>query len=356
MYLSAETLDDLLIKVYRRLLRTQGIAEINPTKGLATEIYGALLQIRNPRARLSRTERRNIFFSCLGEFLWYLAGTDKLDFIQYYIPIYSKFSDDQKTIFGAYGPRLFALNGNINQVHNVIKTLRNNDASRRAVIQLFRAEDLAANLQSRREDLPCTCTLQFTVRKHQLHMMVMMRSNDAFKGLPHDVFSFTMLQEIIARALGVEIGLYKHAVGSLHLYAEDTQDVQDYLDEGIQERIIMPPMPPEDPMASIETMIRAERAIRLGDRPRFDNVKPYWKDLIRLLLIYRHSKIPTTIFPIKTIKSIKGKMHSDFFDMYIQKREHRVNRPIAPATPLLFDAADLDAQQSPTTMQAINGR
>ncbi|WP_260436147.1 hypothetical protein [Burkholderia sp. Bp9143] len=53
MYLTAETIDDLLRKVYGRLLRKRGLGEINPTKGPATEINGALLLLKNPRARLS---------------------------------------------------------------------------------------------------------------------------------------------------------------------------------------------------------------------------------------------------------------------------------------------------------------
>ncbi|MGW8308718.1 MAG: thymidylate synthase [Achromobacter pulmonis] len=345
MYISAETLDDLLIKVYRRLLRSKGDADINPTKGLATEINGALLQLRNPRARLSRTERKNTLFSCLGEFLWYLAGSNDLKFIQYYIPKYDEYSDDGETIFGAYGPRLFSLNGKIDQLKNVVETLKKNGESRRAVVQLFRGEDLAADLVERKNDLPCTCTLQFTLRKHQLHMLVMMRSNDAFKGLPHDVFAFTMLQEIIARTLEVEVGLYKHAVGSLHLYATDTQNARDYLEEGVQERLAMPAMPWEDPAPSIETLVYAEHAIRTGGQPKYHSVDPYWEDLIRLLSIFRYSKIPTTKYPTRKIRDIKSKMNSDFFDIYIQRRENRLKQSPVVEEPLLFDGAALDAQQ-----------
>jgi thymidylate synthase len=345
MYLSAETLDDLLLKVYRRLLRKRGASEINPTKGPATEISGVLLQIKNPRARLSRTERKNTLFSCLGEFLWYLAGTDKLDFIKYYIDGYEKFSDDGKTIYGAYGPRLFGLNGNINQVRNVIETLRASPTSRRAVIQLFRGEDLAENLESRREDLPCTCTLQFTIRNHQLHAIVMMRSNDAFKGLPHDVFAFTMLQELIARSLGVEVGPYKHAVGSLHLYTENTKAVQDYLAEGVQERVPMPPMPAGDPWPSVAMLLKAERAIRFGRQPSFANLAPFWSDLVRLLEVFRYSRDSAKGEQQKLITGIKKQMDSAVFDTHILKRQRRIPKPIQPAEPMLFDVEELDLLQ-----------
>lgn len=345
MYLSADTLDDLLFKLYRRLLRKRGSSDIAPTKGAATEINGALLQIRNPRARLSRTERKSTLFSCLGEFLWYLAATDKLDFIRYYIPRYRDYSDDGKTIYGAYGPRLFSLNGSIDQVQNVIETLRASNSSRRAVIQLFRGEDLDDNLQSRREDLPCTCTLQFTVRNHQLNLMVMMRSNDAFMGLPHDVFAFTMLQELIARTLGVEVGPYKHAVGSLHLYTKDTKSIQDYLDEGVQERVPMPPMPFGNPWPSVEKLLKAERAIRRGRPPSLAGLDPYWCDLVRLLEVFRYSQDSAKREQRKMIADIKKRMNSPVYDAHILKRQRRVTHAALPAEPMLFDAEELDAQQ-----------
>jgi thymidylate synthase len=345
MYLSAETLDDLLLKLYKHLLRKRGSSDITPTKGPATEINGALLQIKNPRARLSRTEKKGTLFSCLGEFLWYLAGSNKVEFIEYYIHGYDAFSDDGKTIFGAYGPRLFGLNGTINQVQNVIDTLTASSASRRAVIQLFRGEDLADNLEMRREDLPCTCTLQFSVRNNQLHAMVMMRSNDAFLGLPHDVFAFTMLQELIARSLGVEVGPYKHAVGSLHLYTKHTKAIQDYLDEGIQERIPMPPMPYGDPWSSVQTLLKAERAIRRGRQPSFGSLDPYWGDFVRLLEVFRYSRDAAKGEQRKKISEIKKQMSSSVYDAHILKRQRRVPKPLLPSAPMLFDPDELDALQ-----------
>ena len=59
-----------------------------------------------------------------------------------------------------------------------------------------------------------------------------MRLNDALVGLPHDVFCFTMLQEIVARSLSVELGGYKHAVGSLHLYKTHVDAAHQFLEEG----------------------------------------------------------------------------------------------------------------------------
>lgn len=199
MRLSDQTLDDLLRKLFPKLLSSR--IDISASRGHARELFGVLLELNHPRARLSRSETRGRPFSCLGEFLWYLSRDNKLDFIRYYIPAYEKETEDGETIYGAYGPRLFDQRGH-DQLRNVINLLRSHPELRRAVIQLFNAEDIAR----RYKEVPCTCTLQFLVRRKRLHMLTTMRSNDAYKGLPHDIFCFTMLQEVVARTLGLELG------------------------------------------------------------------------------------------------------------------------------------------------------
>lgn len=198
MYLVDATLDDLLRRVFERLLKRKAL--IVNSRGSTIERTGVLLKLKNPKARLSHTEKRGVLFSALGELIWYLASSNQLKFIKYYIQQYTENSDDHRTIHGAYGPRLFNMRG-INQVQNVIDWLKDCPNSRRAVIHLFNAEDLV----KRFKDIPCTCTLQFMIRRGRLDLLTSMRSNDAYIGLPHDVFAFTMLQEIIANTIGVEL-------------------------------------------------------------------------------------------------------------------------------------------------------
>ena len=218
MYLSKKTLDDLLRAAFEKIL-DQGI-RVKATKGSNTELAGVVLELQNPRARLSRTETKGTVFSCLGETLWYLAKTNRLDFIKYYLHDYSKFSDDGRTLYGAYGPRLFKLDG-IDQIESVVRLLKKKRSTRQAVIQLFDAKDILKN----RKDIPCTCSIQLIIRREKLDMFTYMRSNDAYKGLPHDIFAFTFLQEILARVLGVGLGRYWHAAASLHLYDDDRPKV-----------------------------------------------------------------------------------------------------------------------------------
>lgn len=153
MQFSDRILDDLLRKVLGKLLASKH--RVEPTRGSARELIGVLLKVERPRARLSRSETRGRAFSCLGEFLWYLSGDNQLDFIRHYIKKYDHESEDKKTVYGGYGPRIFCQRGH-NQLENVIGLLQEHPTSRRAVIQLFNAEDLGT--RPRHPDIPCTCT------------------------------------------------------------------------------------------------------------------------------------------------------------------------------------------------------
>jgi thymidylate synthase len=281
MHFSAETLDDLLRKVYPVLLE-QG-APVAASRGANSEIIGVLIELERPRARLSRTETRGRPFSALGELLWYLTKDNRLDFILPYIPAYADDSEDNSTVHGGYGPRIFRQRDH-DQFENVIKQLKDSATSRRAVIQIFDAEDNGR----RHKEVPCTLSLQFLLRDGKLNLIASMRSNDAYLGLPHDVFCFTMIQEMVARILGVDVGTYRHFVGSMHLYEKDREHARRYLDEGFQRNVEMPAMPVGDPRPSIQRLfdaerdIRARRSVRAGEL----HLDPYWADLVRLLQIH----------------------------------------------------------------------
>lgn len=312
MYIKEKTLDDLLHRVISKLLATKN--KIVAHRGEAREMTGVLLHITNPRSRLSRTEKKGHIFSCLGELLWYLSGSNAVDFISYYVNRYADESDDGQTIYGGYGPRLFRMAGEHDQVDNVLRLLRTSPTSRRAVIQLFDAADIAY----RHKEVPCTCTLQFVVRDGRVHMFTYMRSNDAFLGLPHDVFAFTMLQEIVARSLGFDVGTYKHAVGSLHLYDAHSRDAEEYIAEGFQERVGMPPMPTGDPRRSIREVLEAELRIRNDQAVDVEgsDLASYWKDLIRLLQVFRHYKNGERA----KIARVMSRMSSPIFIPYIEQK------------------------------------
>lgn len=325
MRIIASTLDDLCRKVLPRLLI--GADTTQTSRGLAHERRGVLLELKNPRARLSRTETRGKPFSCLGELLWYLSRDNRLEFIEYYIDRYKDESEDGETVHGGYGRRLFAHDSH-NQVQTLIDNLRQKPDTRRAVLQIFEPSDTAR----RYKEIPCTLAMQFALRRKKLDMIVTMRSQDAYLGLPHDVFCFTMLQEIISRSVNVEVGQYTQFVGSLHLYDEHRPGAEQYLAEGVQKQIAMPPMPLGDPWPAIRHLLDAEAEIRAGRGIPSEarKLQPYWLDLVRLLQIFEASG------DAPKIRRLKAALNFNGYFVYVDNRKRMKRRqPQQPRQPRL---------------------
>lgn len=317
--IEADTFDDLLHRVLERIIANGG--RIEPSKGPALEETAVLLRLTNPRSRLSRSYGRSKLVSALGELCWYLSGSDDLESIRYYIPQMKRDANGGR-LEGAYGPRLFRGEGG-GQFPRVIQTLKDKKDSRQAVIQVFDESDL-----SRDKDIPCTCTLQFLLRDSLLDLVVTMRSNDAYIGLPHDLFSFTMLQELVARSLGVEIGAYSHFVGSLHLYDRNRSDADEYLGEGwySPSTASMPPMPGGDPWAAVGELVSMEHRIRTAEPADLDLGSlggGYWGDLAKVLAAFRYRWGQPDQIPV-----VAGALANQYFEIFVTDQIHK-----GPRTP-----------------------
>ncbi|KAA6205168.1 MAG: thymidylate synthase [Candidatus Tokpelaia sp.] len=325
------SLDALLNKIYPYILKHG--ADIKASKGSCRECRNIVLNLKNPLARFSgNKDRGGVFFSCLGETLWYFSGSDELKFIEYYIRDYRKFIKAGKEIStagGAYGPRLFG-GGILSesqadlfvskcQVQAVIDMLRAKATTRQAVIQLFDKSDIEKN----KDDVPCTCIMQFFSRNNVLDMIVYMRSNDAYKGLPHDVFAFTFLQEYVARSVDNKVGVYSHHVGSLHIYEEDEESVRKFCKEPCRDILSMPPMPQGNPYDGMQWLLEKERVLRFKKKVlRLDdaNVASYWQDVARILL-FKHLLDKRDM---REIIKLKNGMSSAVYENFIRTKIKKI--------------------------------
>ena len=229
-------------EAYPQLLKTlmdEG-AEVSPRGMLTKEIAPVGITINNPKKRvISHKDRKNNYGFMVAELLWMLRKSNDVEEIGHYNRQWFKFSDDGKTLNGAYGQRIFDWDGMfdiwqetqyneqgnpsttfecehivINQFEKAYEQLKADPDTRQATIVLFNP------VQDYREtkDKPCTNLIRFMIRNGKLNMTVFMRSNDIILGFPYDIYNFTMMQEIMAGKLGIEVGKYTHIADSLHIY------------------------------------------------------------------------------------------------------------------------------------------
>ena len=236
-----ESLEQAYPEIINALL-TEG--EIVAPRGVVTkEIAPACITIKNPRKRVipSAIRKLNFGFMC-AELIWILEGNNNVNFIGHYNSNWKTFSDDGETLNGAYGQRIFNWNSGIrlvadtkkdsngekeqtlssgqviiNQFQKAFEQLKKDPFTRQATIVLF---DPYKDYKETK-DKPCTNLIRFMIRDNKLNMTVFMRSNDIMKGTPYDIFNFTMLQEIMACMLGIDVGIYTHIADSLHIYESD---------------------------------------------------------------------------------------------------------------------------------------
>ncbi|MGW3729156.1 thymidylate synthase [Streptomyces sp. NPDC000851] len=187
-------------------------------RGMPTrELLGVHLTLTRPHARLLHLPPARILNPAFAaaETVWHLIGSDAPWIFDYNSRL-RRYADDGM-LRGAYGPRMRRWGGQVDQLAEAVRTLREDPDSRRAVIQLY---DPVRDARGHR-DVPCTLGFRFQLRQGRLHMSTTMRSQDVWVGFPYDLFFATVLHELMAGWVGVGLGTYHHHVDSLHLYERD---------------------------------------------------------------------------------------------------------------------------------------
>lgn len=233
---------DSMPEAYRAILKhlLDFGKNVSPRGMVTKEIIGYSFSLEHPEYNVVTQATRKVSLPFMAaEGMWILSGSNDARLITPYNSNIGKFSDDGLFFRGAYGPKV------MDQMPYIIQTLRDDPESRQALLTIWRERPGPS------KDIPCTITMQFFVRDQRLHMVVYMRSNDAWLGLPYDVYNFTLIQRYVASLLKVDIGQYHHHVGSLHLYEANWRRAALLLEEPIhlipivQSDPLVAPMPPE---------------------------------------------------------------------------------------------------------------
>ncbi|MCL1923878.1 MAG: thymidylate synthase [Propionibacteriaceae bacterium] len=188
------------------------------TRGSATKEIGPIqFTLTNPGQRcLILPGRGNNIFASIAETMWVLAGRNDVEFLRHYLPRAGDFSDDGSTWRAGYGPRLRNWHS-VDQLDEVRKILTAEPTSRRAVATIYDpAQDFTVS-----KDIPCNNWLHFTCRDGALNAHIAIRSNDVIWGLSGiNAFEWSVLLEMMAYWLNVEVGQLTFSITSEHLYEQ----------------------------------------------------------------------------------------------------------------------------------------
>jgi hypothetical protein len=162
----------------------------------------------------------------LVEALWMIAGRNDVKPLLAFNSKFAAYAENDGLQHGAYGRRWRSHFG-VDQISMVVNELRRDPQSRRAVIGMWDPEH---DLGAQKRDVPCNTTIYFEIRGGALEMTVCCRSNDMLWGAyGANAVHMSILQELIACELRVQVGVYRQFSNNFHLYT-DLPIVREFLD------------------------------------------------------------------------------------------------------------------------------
>ncbi|WP_319379871.1 thymidylate synthase [Thiomicrorhabdus sp.] len=169
--------------------------------------------------------------SILHELLWFLSGDTNIKYLKDNgVRIWDEWATESGDLGPLYGKQWVAWqspNGEvINQIAEVVETLKSNPNSRRMIVTAWNPADLPDESKSPQQNVQdgkmalatCHAFFQFYVAGGKLSCQLYQRSADTFLGVPFNIASYAFLVHMMAQQAGYEVGEFVWTGGDVHLY------------------------------------------------------------------------------------------------------------------------------------------
>ena len=156
--------------------------------------------------------------SIIHELIWFLSGDTNIKYLKDNgVKIWDEWADADGNLGPVYGSQWRSWptpdGRKIDQISQIINTLKNNPDSRRIIVSAWNVADI--------EDMalpPCHAFFQFYVADGKLSCQLYQRSADIFLGVPFNIASYALLTMMVAQVCGLQYGDFIHTLGDAHLY------------------------------------------------------------------------------------------------------------------------------------------
>lgn len=164
-----------------------------------------------------------------GELLWFLSGDTNIKWLKDQgISIWDEWADADGNLGPVYGYQWRswpAPDGrSIDQIYEVIESLKADPDSRRHVVSAWNVGDLYAMAL-----MPCHVMFQFYVAEGRLSCQLYQRSADLFLGVPFNIASYALLTHMLAQQTDLRPGEFVWTGGDCHIYANHVDQVREQL-------------------------------------------------------------------------------------------------------------------------------
>lgn len=204
------------------LVLNEGVFKPDRTGTGTRSIFGYQMRFNLAQGFPLITTKRIPIRLIIHELLWFLKGdTNTKYLVDNNVHIWDEWADEKGNLGPIYGHQWRSWptpdGKGIDQIAQVIETLKTNPDSRRIIVNAWNVADIDSMALP-----PCHAFFQFYVSNGKLSCQLYQRSVDIFLGLPFNIASYALLTMMIAQVTGLEVGEFIHTSGDAHLYMNHT--------------------------------------------------------------------------------------------------------------------------------------
>jgi thymidylate synthase len=174
------------------------------------------------------TTKKLYLRAIIHELLWFIKGDTNIGYLnENKVTIWDEWADPDGNLGRVYGAQWTDWRrpdgGSVNQIEEVIQSIRKNPASRRHIVCAWNPGELDQMALP-----PCHAFFQFYVNetKGTLSCQLYQRSADLFLGVPFNIASYALLTMMVAQVCDLQPGEFVHTFGDLHIYLNHLEQVK----------------------------------------------------------------------------------------------------------------------------------
>ena len=223
---------------YEDLLRhvlAHGVAKGDRTGTGTTSVFGHQMRF-DLRAGFPLITTKKVHFKSIAlELLWFLRGDGNARWLQERgVSIWDEWAAPDGDLGPVYGVQWRSWptpdGGHIDQIAQVVDTLKHNPDSRRIIVSSWNVAEL-----DKMALMPCHAFFQFYVAPAQpgerarLSCQLYQRSADLFLGVPFNIASYALLTHMVAQQCDLDVGDFVWTGGDCHIYDNHEEQVKTQL-------------------------------------------------------------------------------------------------------------------------------
>ncbi|MFZ4623103.1 MAG: thymidylate synthase [Rhodoferax sp.] len=220
---------------YEDLLRhvsSTGVYKPDRTGTGTTSVFGYQMRFNLAEGFPLVTTKKVFLRAIIVELLWFLRGDSNIHWLQQRgCSIWDEWAGADGELGPVYGVQWRSWptpdGGHIDQIAQVIQTLKTSPDSRRIIVSAWNVADL-----DKMALMPCHAFFQFYVappaapgEKGKLSCQLYQRSADLFLGVPFNIASYALLTHMVAQQCDLEAGDFIWTGGDCHIYRNHAEQV-----------------------------------------------------------------------------------------------------------------------------------